>query len=124
MCASSEECGLVTNGMSESKRDYENSNAALLVNVNPEDFGLDHPLTGVDFQREIEKKGFTLGGLDDNAPIQLVGDFFVDRKSTRLGNVRPSYRPRYKFAELKESFPPFVTATLREAFLDLPIYIN
>lgn len=75
MCASSEEGGVVTNGMSESKRDYENSNAAILVNVNPEDFESDHPLAGVDFQRKIEKKAFVMGGSNYNAPIQLVGDF-------------------------------------------------
>jgi uncharacterized FAD-dependent dehydrogenase len=75
MCASSEEGGVVTNGMSESKRDYENSNAALLVNVNPSDFGSLHPLAGVTYQRNIEQKAFILGGSNYHAPIQLVGDF-------------------------------------------------
>lgn len=79
MCASSEEGGVVTNGMSESKRDYENSNAALLVNVNPSDFGSSHPLAGVTYQREIEKKAFIMGGSSYNAPIQLVGDFLNDK---------------------------------------------
>ncbi len=118
MCASSEEGGVVTNGMSESKRDYENSNTAVLVNVNPEDFGSSHPLAGVDFQRDIEKKAFILGGSNYNAPIQLVGDFLNDRKSTKLGSVKPSYRPGYKFAELKGLFPSFVTDTLKEALRD------
>jgi len=118
MCASSEEGGVVTNGMSESKRDYENSNAALLVNVNPSDFGSDHPLAGVSFQRRIEQIAFILGGSNYNAPIQLVGDFLNDQKSTQLGSVTPSYRPGYQFAELKELFPPYVTETLKEALHD------
>ena len=118
MCASSEEFGVVTNGMSESMRDYENSNAALLVNVNPLDFGSDHPLAGVSYQRAIEQKAFVLGGSNYNAPIQLVGDFLNDQKSTKLGTVKPSYRPGYTFAELKELFPPYVTATLKEALHD------
>ena len=75
MCASSEEGGVVTNGMSESNRDYENSNAVLLVNVNPSDFGSLHPLAGVTYQRNIEQKAFILGGSNYHAPIQLVGDF-------------------------------------------------
>ena len=118
MCASSEEGGVVTNGMSESKRDYENSNAALLVNINPEDFGSSHPLAGVDFQRDIEKKAFILGGSNYHAPVQLVGDFLNDNISRKLGSVKPSYRPGYKFAELKELFPKFVTDTLKGALRD------
>lgn len=118
MCASSEEGGVVTNGMSESKRDYENSNAALLVNVNPSDFGSLHPLAGVTYQREIEKKAFIMGGSSYNAPIQLVGDFLNDKKSTKLGSVQPSYRPGYEFAELKNLFPPYITNTIKEALID------
>jgi uncharacterized FAD-dependent dehydrogenase len=118
MCASSEEGGVVTNGMSESMRDYKNSNAALLVNVNPSDFGSDHPLAGVSYQRHIEQKAFVLGGSNYHAPIQLVGDFLNDQKSTKLGSVKPSYRPGYQFAELKELFPNYVTETLKEALHD------
>ncbi|MFA7051250.1 MAG: hypothetical protein WC189_04095 [Bacilli bacterium] len=118
MCASSEDGGVVTNGMSESKRDYENSNAALLVNVNPSDFGSLHPLAGVTYQRNIEQKAFILGGSNYHAPIQLVGDFLNDQKSTKLGSVQPSYRPGYKFVELKNLFPPYITQTLKEALLD------
>ncbi len=118
MCASSEEGGVVTNGMSESMRDHENSNSALLVNVNPSDFGSDHPLAGVLYQRQIEQKAFLLGGSNYHAPIQLVGDFLNDQKSTKLGSVKPSYRPGYQFAELKELFPNYVTETLKEALHD------
>ena len=56
MCATSEEGGVVTNGMSESQRDGVNANSALLVNVVPKDFGSDHPLAGMYFQRKIEQK--------------------------------------------------------------------
>lgn len=118
MCASSEEGGVVTNGMSESKRDYENANAALLVNVNPSDFGSDHPLAGVTYQRVIEQKAFVMGGSNYSAPIQLVGDFLKDQPSSKLGTVKPSYRPGFKFAELKDLFPPYVTATMKEALHD------
>ena len=115
MCATSEEGGVVTNGMSESKRDYENANSALLVNVNPEDFGSSDPLAGVEFQREYERKAFRLGGSNYYAPIQLVGDFLSDRLSSKLGVVTPSYRPGYKFVKMTDIFPTYVTDTMKEA---------
>jgi uncharacterized FAD-dependent dehydrogenase len=118
MCASSEDGGVVTNGMSESKRDYENANSALLVNVNPEDFGSAHPLAGVDFQRKFEQKAYILGGSNYNAPIQLVGDFLNDQPSKKLGSVNPSYRPGFKFVKMTDIFPSYITDTMKEALID------
>ena len=118
MCASSEEGGVVTNGMSESKRDYENANAALLVNVDPKDFGSTDPLAGVEFQRAYERKAFLLGGSNYNAPIQLVGDFLNDSVSKKLGRVTPSYRPGYKFVKMTDIFPSYITDTMKEALLN------
>ena len=118
MCASSEEGGLVTNGMSESKRDYENANSALLVNVNPEDFGSKDPLAGVEFQRAYERKAFLLGGSNYHAPIQLVGDFLNDRLSTKIGKVNPSFRPGYKFVKMTDIFPSYITDTMKEALVN------
>ena len=43
VAATSEENQVVVNGMSEYARDGENSNSAIIVQVNPEDFGSDHP---------------------------------------------------------------------------------
>ena len=57
MCASSEEGGVVTNGMSESK-EIMKIQMRHLVNVNPSDFGSLHPL-GVTYQRNIEQKGIS-----------------------------------------------------------------
>ena len=118
MCASSEEGGVVTNGMSESKRDYENANAALLINVNPEDFGSNDPLAGVEFQRGYERKAYLFGGSNYNAPIQLVGDFLNDRLSTKIGRVNPSYRPGYKFVKMTDIFPSYITDTMKEALIN------
>lgn len=118
MCSSSEKGGVVTNGMSESKRDYENSNSALLVNVTPEDFGSSHPLAGIEFQRKFEQKAFVLGGSNYNAPIQLVGDFLKDKQSIKLGIVNPSYKPGVKFAKMSYIFPSYITDTIKEALYD------
>ncbi len=118
VASSSEENGVVTNGMSENKRDNQNANSALLVNVDPSDFGSSHPLAGVEFQREFERKAFLLGGGKYNAPIQLVGDFLNDSTSNKLGVVKPSYKPGVKFAKMTDLLPKYITDTLKEAIID------
>ncbi|AQS58857.1 NAD(P)/FAD-dependent oxidoreductase [Desulforamulus ferrireducens] len=118
VAAASESGGVVTNGMSEHARNAENANSALLVGVTPADFASDHPLAGVEFQRQWEQKAFALGGGNYHAPAQLVGDFLADRPSQSLGQVAPSYRPAVKLAELKECLPYYVTETLREAIVE------
>ena len=72
MAAASEEGGVVVNGMSHHARDAENSNSALLVGVEPADFGSDDPLAGFAFQRRLEQAAYALGGGGYRAPAQLV----------------------------------------------------
>lgn len=80
------------NGMSLHARNGENSNAALLVGVRPEDFGSDHPLAGIEFQRKIEQAAFRATG-SFRAPCQKVGDLLNGRETKALGEVRPTYLP-------------------------------
>ena len=54
--ASSEKHRLAVNGMSYHDRAGENANSAVIVTVTPDDFGSDHPLAGISFQRSLEKK--------------------------------------------------------------------
>lgn len=117
IASASEEGQVVTNGMSEHARDKENANSAVLVNVTPEDFESNHPLAGVHFQEKYERLAFELGGRNYKAPIQLVGDFLNDRVSTKLGEVNPSYKPGYKFIDLRECLPKFVCETMKEGLL-------
>ncbi|AGC68656.1 FAD dependent oxidoreductase [Thermoclostridium stercorarium subsp. stercorarium DSM 8532] len=117
VAAASEHNGVVTNGMSEYKRDGRNANAALLVGVTPGDFMSDDPLAGVEFQRKWERLAFKLGGESYMAPAQLVGDFLNDRKSTGFGSVVPTYRPGVVPAELKNCLPAYVVETMKEAIL-------
>ena len=119
IASASEENEVVTNGMSEHKRDRENANSALLVNVSPEDFDSDYPLAGVDFQRKYEKLAFKLGGENYNAPAQLVGDFLEKKASKNIGSVNPSYNPGITLTSLDECLPEFVTETMREGILKL-----
>ena len=105
---------VVTNGMSEFLRNKENANAALLVNVDERDFGSLHPLAGMYFQEELEKKAFTLGGENYFAPVQTVGDFLASRASVKLGSVIPSYRPGVTPADFKKLFSKELCEALKE----------
>ncbi len=116
MAAASEEGGVAVNGMSYHARDGVNSNAALLVGVEPADFGSDHPLAGFAFQRKMEQAAYTLGGGSYKAPAQLIGDFLRDRASTALGEVMPSYQPGVTLTDLRECLPGFVANALKAAF--------
>jgi uncharacterized FAD-dependent dehydrogenase len=118
VAATSEPGRVVTNGMSQYSRAERNANAALVVNVNPEDFPGDYkqnPLAGIDFQRQWESAAFTAGGGTYEAPAQRVGDFLAGRPSTQLGEVEPSYQPGVHMTDLASCVPPYVIEALREA---------
>ena len=117
VAAASEEGGVVTNGMSRFARDGENANSALLVGVEPEDFGGDDPLSGVRFQRTWECLAFELGGSSYHAPAQRVGDFLKNIESKDAGDVQPTYQPGVTYTSLSQCLPDFVHETMREAIL-------
>lgn len=71
--ASSEPGRLCVNGMSYSGRDGKNANSAIIVTVTPKDYGLDHPLAGMAFQRELEAKAFRAG--NGKVPVQTYLSF-------------------------------------------------
>ena len=81
VASASEEGGVVVNGMSLYARNSGVANSAIVVNVGPDDFGT-HPLDGVAFQREWERKAYELGGSNFHAPAQTVGQFFRTFTST------------------------------------------
>ncbi len=118
MASSSNFGEIVTNGMSKFARDGENANSAILVNVTPEDFEGTSPLEGIYFQKDLEEKAFKLGGENYFAPIQKVGDFLNNKKTTSLGSVKPTYKPGVTFSNLQEILPPYVTEALKEGLLD------
>ena len=117
--ASSEENMLVVNGMSEFARDAENSNSALLVGVNPNDFGSENPLAGMYFQRNLEKKAFQLGGEDYSAPVQRVDDFLHNRKSSCLGSVNPSISPNFVLSDLNSILPEYVSTAMKLSITEM-----
>ena len=117
--AASQMGGVVTNGMSYHARDGRNANAALLVGVNPGDYGDDHPLAGLAWQRSLEKAAYRVGGRDFKAPCQRVEDLLLRRASKAIGSVLPTYQPGVTPAELDAFLPSFVTDNLRRAIPDM-----
>lgn len=85
VCAASEEGGVCVNGMSRYARDGANANSAVLVGIDPSDFGSDHPLAGVRLQRNVERAAYQAaidaGGAPYQAPAQTVGDFLGSAKT-------------------------------------------
>lgn len=109
--ASSEENRLAVNGMSYSNRGSENANSALIVTVTPDDFGSQHPLAGIEFQRDLEEKAYKAG--NGRIPVQR----YVDFKETILGmecteqemlseqKVSPCTKGEYIFSDLTNILP-------------------
>ena len=98
--ASSQEGGVVTNGMSNRGRDSGTANSALLVDVRVEDFGSTHPLAGIDFQETYERLAFEQGGRTYQAPTTTWGAF-RDRKA--------------EAEAVENSMPAFAAEAMREA---------
>lgn len=119
VAASSEERRLAVNGMSCFARDAENSNSALLVNIDTSDYESEHPLAGMYFQRKLEEKAFIAGGSDYNAPVSLAGDFINGKLSVSFGRVIPSYKPNVRFARPEDYLPDFVCQSLRMGLTEM-----
>lgn len=119
VAAASEPGRVVTNGMSQYSRNERNANSGFVVGITPADYPGDHPLAGIDLQRELESLAFTAGGGNYDAPGQLVGDFLAGRASTALGSVVPSYRPGVRPTDLAAVMPEYVITAMREA---LPVF--
>ena len=78
--SSSEEGRLSINGMSYSGRDGKHANSAMIVSVGHDDYGSDHPLAGIEFQRKLEEKAYLAG--NGKIPVEYFGDFKREVLST------------------------------------------
>ena len=110
--ASSEHGETCVNGMSYSGRDGENSNSAIVVNVTPEDYGSDHPLAGMKFQRRWEKAAYEAG--QGAVPVQLFGDYRRDIPTEKLGGVKPQIKGKYRLTSLKCCLPEYIKDAIIE----------
>ena len=107
---------MVVNGMSNFDRAGRNANAALVVQVFPEDFGKG-ALDGMAFQQRLEQAAWDLGGGEGLAPACRMADFMAGRRTVSFGAVEPTFRPGVTGADLNGCLPPFVGAALREALV-------
>ncbi len=124
VAAASEEGHVVVNGMSEYARDGENSNAALLVGIEPEHFGSDHPLAGIELQRKIERTAFELGGGDYSAPCQTIGDFLSGTPSKKLSYVKPTCATGVTPGDIRKVLPSKVTDIMAQAIVKMDKSLN
>ena len=124
VAAASEEGRVCTNGASLHARDGVNANAALLVNVNPEDLEGEDVLAGIELQRTCEKMAFDLGGGEYRAPAQLVGDYLVGIPSSEGGAVVPTYPRGVTWGPVGLCLPAHVDETLRQGIPELAMKLK
>ncbi len=117
--ASSEPGGTAVNGMSYSGRNGRNANSAIIVSVTQEDFGCDHPLAGVEFQRLLERRAYELGG--GKIPVQRYGDFQravgvkkMEADTTPESSLQPQCRGEFCWADVSRILPEECNAAFAE----------
>jgi hypothetical protein len=114
MNASSEYGMLVVNGMSYSRRASAFSNAAIVVTCRTDDYRSAHPLAGVEFQKDIERKAFHAGGGAWGVPAQNLPDFLSG--NSPVGLNRNSCATGTTGVDMRELFPAFIHDSLVAAF--------
>lgn len=110
--ASSEKGMTAVNGMSYSGRDSANANSAIVVTVSPEDYRANHPLSGIEFQRTLERAAYECG--NGKIPLQRFEDFCNHRVTDHLGSVKPQCKGQFAFADLNTILPDELNASIIE----------
>ena len=109
--ASSEPGRLCVNGMSYSGRSGDNANSAIVVTVEPKDYGGEHPLSGITFQRRLEENAYRAA--KGRIPAQTYESFL----SCLAGQVKdfdagssfvPAIKGSYAHADLTGIFPDYI----------------
>lgn len=118
IASQSEKESILTNGMSNRNREKENSNSALLVNVDPDDYLENDVLDGLIYQEKYERLAYLISS-DYRAPANLVKEFMQDRVAREFRSVNPSYPHGLVFADLKKCLPDYVVESIRKA---IPIF--
>ena len=102
---------IVTNGWSPSKRNNPFANSGVVVEVRgPKGDG--GPLSGVEYQRAVERAAWEAGGGGQVAPGQRLVDFCEGRLSVDLPPC--SYPPGLKSARVDQVLPPEIAERLQQ----------
>lgn len=110
--ASSEPAHLAVNGMSYHDRAGENANSAVIVTVTNKDYGSDHPLAGIEFQRQLEKRAWEEG--KGKVPIQKFSDFCKGTLSEELGEIQPNIKGNATFGNVRNIFPEELAESIEQ----------
>ena len=123
--ASSEPSRIAVNGMSEHARGSGRANSAIVCTVGPEEYGTDHPLSGMYFQQELEEKAYRIG--QGAIPVQRYIRMKENFEKRRNGEPVPADSPdpyltshdlcirgRWTPADLSELLPRALTADFIE----------
>lgn len=106
---------LVLNGMSNSLRNMPFANAGIVVTVGPDlyhKYDSFRHFSGLEFQKEIERKAFGAGGKTLAAPAQRMTDFLENKISSTLPET--SYIPGMVTFPLQEILGPFISDALKQ----------
>lgn len=117
---------IVVNGMSASARNSKWSNAAIVVEIRPEDIPQEFvvqaeklgskDLAGLLYRNKIEKDA-KLNGNGQAAPAQRVTDFIENKKSQTLPNS--SFTPGIVSSNLNEWLPTHISKRLAKGFVQI-----
>ncbi len=113
--ASSEEGYLAVNGMSYRSRAGKNANSAVIVTVRPEDYPDEGPLSGIAFQRMLERKAYIAG--KGKIPVQLFGDFCEKKVSRELGKIQPSVKGSFCLADVRGIFTEEIAKSIEQGMI-------
>jgi uncharacterized FAD-dependent dehydrogenase len=81
-----------------------------MITLEPQHFGSDHVLAGVEVQRRYEKLAYEVGGREYRVPIQRAGDFLARRLTG--GIIPTSYQRGTVSTQLADLVPPQVVQAL------------
>lgn len=116
---------LVLNGMSTSQRNSPFANSGLVVSVTEEDWkhqSAHGVFAGLEFQKEVEKMAFEIGGGNQQAPAQRITDFVTRRISKSLPET--SYIPGIINSPLHELLPKGIVSRLQKSFFQFNKSMN
>ncbi|MEO6696175.1 MAG: FAD-dependent protein [Ignavibacteria bacterium] len=109
---------IIVNGMSMSRRDSEFANSGIVTAVENEDlkdYEQHEEFSGLEFQKDVEKKFFEAGDGSQKAPAQRMTDFVKGKISTGLGKT--SYIPGVYSSMIAELLPNTISSRIMNALI-------
>jgi uncharacterized protein len=120
--ASTAEGEVVLNGMSASARNSGYANAGIVVEIRSEDIPDEFnslSLTGLAYQRQLEKLAFDNSNKSFMAPAQRLNDYIQNRNSNSLPGS--SYIPGLTISALHQWLPTIISSRLKKALLQFDL---